>query len=192
MPNCFSVCGEQRPGAAIEVGRRDDVVAGRGEVEHGIGRGGLARCDSERGGAALERGDALLEAVLVGFYARIDVAELVQRKQSRGVAGVLELVGRGLVNRHRHGPGRRIGAIASAMQSQRLGREMFERHGSLLKLQVRGWLARLRFQQVGMMQLGHIGMRAQPALKRVRPMLRNNGLWGSLGHSAGFGLEPGR
>ena len=62
---------EQRPRAAVEIGRRDDVVAGLGEVEHRIGRGRLPRGDRERRSAAFERRDAVSSASQVGFWTRV-------------------------------------------------------------------------------------------------------------------------
>jgi hypothetical protein len=47
---------EQGPGAAVEVGGGDDIVAGLREVQHRIGRGRLAGGDGERGRPAFEGG----------------------------------------------------------------------------------------------------------------------------------------
>jgi hypothetical protein len=44
--------------------------------------------------------------------AGVDVAELGQAEQVGGVLGVAELVAGGLVDRHRHGVGRRIATVA--------------------------------------------------------------------------------
>src|SRR5690606_36493326 len=56
----------------------------------------------ERRGSAFERGNALLERVLRGIHdARVDVAELAQRKQIRGVRRVVEDVRAGPVDRDR-------------------------------------------------------------------------------------------
>ena len=96
-------------GAAVEVAGRDDVVAGlqdrreRQELRRLAARGG------ERRRTALERRDALLEDVGRRVHdPRVDVAELLQREEPRAVLGVVEGVGRGLVDRHRArvGPGR--------------------------------------------------------------------------------------
>ena len=58
-----------------------------------------------------ERGDALLEHVGGRVHdPGVDVAELLEREQVGGVLGALELIGGGLVDRHRDGAGRRIGA----------------------------------------------------------------------------------
>src|SRR3984957_4711888 len=78
----FERLREQRPRAAIEIGRRHDVVAGLSEVKHGIGGGRLSRGNRESGGAAFERRDAGFERV-PGWVldAGIDVAELFKREE---------------------------------------------------------------------------------------------------------------
>ena len=93
---------EQVVGAAVDRRARHDVVAGLGDVEHGEGRGRLPGGEQECSGAALERGDALLDHGLGGVLdARVDVAELGEREQVLGVLGVIEDVGGGLVDRGR-------------------------------------------------------------------------------------------
>ena len=112
---------EQRPRAAVEIGRGDDVVAGLSEVQHRIGGGRLPRGDRERRGAAFERRDARLERVPGRVLdAGIDVAELFKREEPRGVPGVLKLVGGRLVDRHRDRAADRVGAIGAAVQRQGL------------------------------------------------------------------------
>ncbi len=67
----------------------------------------------ERGGAAVQRGDALLEHVVRGVHdPRVDVAELAQAEQVRGVLGVPEVVGDRLVDRDGARTGRGIGGCA--------------------------------------------------------------------------------
>ena len=65
------------------------------------------------GGAAFERGDALLQH-RVGRIAdaRIDVAEGLQPEQRGGVVDVVEHEGGGLVDRRRARAGRRVGLRA--------------------------------------------------------------------------------
>ncbi len=105
--------GEQVPGAAVEVGRGDDVVAGPREVLQREGRSRLPARQRQRADAALERGDALLEHVVGRVHdAGVDVAELLQREQVRRVLGALELIRGRLIDRHRDRAGRRIGAPA--------------------------------------------------------------------------------
>ncbi len=68
---------------------------------------------AERRHAALERGDALLEHVRGRVHdPGVDVAELLQPEQARGVLGVVEHVGRGGVDRDGAGVGRRVGDLA--------------------------------------------------------------------------------
>ena len=104
---------EQVPGAAVEVGRADEIVAGVADVLHREQRGRLARGQRQRRDAAFERGDALLQHGLRRVHdAGVDVAELLEREQVGGMLGRIELVGRRLIDRHRDRVGRRIGAIA--------------------------------------------------------------------------------
>ncbi len=85
--------GEQVPSAAVKVGRRNDVVASVGDVLQRERRRGLAARHRQRGDAAFERGDALLEHVVGRVHdAGVDVAEFPQPEQVRRVVGVLELV----------------------------------------------------------------------------------------------------
>ena len=103
--------GEQVPGAAVEVGRRDDVVAGAGEVLQRQRARRLTARHRQRGDAAFERRDALLQHVVGRVHdARIDVAEFLEREQVGGVVGALKLVRRRLIDRHRDRAGARIGA----------------------------------------------------------------------------------
>jgi hypothetical protein len=104
---------QQRVGAAVEAGRRDDVVAGLGDVGQRAGRGRLARCEQQRADTALERGQPLLDGVLRRVHdARVDVARLRQAEQVGGVLGVAELVRRRLVDRQRAGTGGRVWRLA--------------------------------------------------------------------------------
>ena len=109
--------GEQVPGAAVQVGRGDDVVAGPGQVLHRERRGRLAGRHRERRDAAFQRGEALLQRILRRVHdAGVDVAEFLQREQVGRVLGAVELVGRGLIDRHRDGIG---GAVAAPAGMQR-------------------------------------------------------------------------
>ena len=113
--------GEQVPGAAIEVGGADHVVAGPAQVLQRHRRGGLAGADGQRRNAAFERRHPLLQRITGGIHdARIDVAELLQPEQVRRMLRVAELVGRGLHDRHCHGA---CGTIVArtGVQDQRLG-----------------------------------------------------------------------
>ena len=87
--------GEEIPGAAVEIRGADDIVAGLGDVLHGDGRCRLAGGEGERGDAAFERREALLQHVGRRIHdPGIDVAERLQPEQVRGMLGaVVELVG---------------------------------------------------------------------------------------------------
>ncbi len=112
---------EQVVRAAVEPGAGHDVVAGAGQVEDGEGLGGLARGQQQRGDAAFECGDALLDDVGGGVTdAGVDVARLGQPEQGGGVVGAVEGVGRGLVDRQ--GPGLR-GGIGALTRVDLLGLE---------------------------------------------------------------------
>ena len=118
--------GEQVPGAAVEVGRGDDVVARARQVLDRKGRGRLTAGERQRRHAALERSDALLEHVVGRVHdAGVDVAELLEREQIGGVLGALELIGGGLVDRHGDCASRRVGAPTSVKRQS----FDFVRHG---------------------------------------------------------------
>ena len=93
---------EKVPGAAIQVGRADDIVAGLYQVLDRIGRCCLARGDRERRRPALNGGDPLLEYIGRRVHdPRVDIAELGQAEQVRRIFGRGELVGGRLIDRHR-------------------------------------------------------------------------------------------
>ena len=113
--------GEEAPGAAIEVGGGDDVVAHPREVLHRQGGGRLARRQGQRRRPAFEGGEALLQHVDGGVrHTGVEVAEFLQGEQVLGMGRVAELERGGLVDRHRHRARGRIGAPAR-MQGDRLG-----------------------------------------------------------------------
>ena len=96
--------------------------------------------ERERRDAAFERRDALLEHVLRRVHdAGVDVAEFLQAEQVRGVLGAVELVGRGLIDRHRDGIGRLI-APPAGVQGQRF--RMLRDH-AIARLLCAAQLARL-------------------------------------------------
>ncbi len=125
--------GKQVVGAAIELGHRDDVVAHFGDGLDGVGDRCHARGYGQCSHAAFKRCDALFEHVGGGIHdARVDVARHLQVEQVGAVLGVIEGVGGGLVDRHRHRPGGRVRAVAS------VDGEGFPFHGALLFLVRRG------------------------------------------------------
>ena len=109
------------------------------EVLDREGRGRLAARERQRRDPAFERGDALLQDVGGRIHdAGIDVAELLERKQVGGVLGALELIGSGLIDRHRDGARRGISAPAGVK------REGFRLLGHRFILHVAGCVAGLR------------------------------------------------
>ena len=105
--------------AAIELARGDDLVA---RLHQRVQRDQLrrmARGHGQRRRAAFQRRDALLQHVAGRVHdARIDVAEGLQAEQRRGMVGVVEDVGRGLVDRRHPGAGGRVG-LGAGMDRQR-------------------------------------------------------------------------
>ena len=93
--------------------------------EDGVGGSRLSRGDRERRCAAFERGDALLERVPGRILnAGVDIAELFESEEPRGVGRVLKLVGGRLVDRHRHRAADRVGPVGAAVQRQRVTVEL--------------------------------------------------------------------
>jgi hypothetical protein len=103
---------ELRDGAAVEVRRADDLVAGlqHGHQCHQLGR--HAARGGERARRALERGHALLEC-RGGRVAdpRVDVAVLLELEQQRRLLRAVEDEARGLVDRHGSRPDLGIGNV---------------------------------------------------------------------------------
>ncbi len=111
---------EQVDRAAIERRRGDDVIAGAGEGRDGeVHRRHPAR-RAERADAAFERGDALFKhrRRRVGD-ARIEMAGAFEVEERSGVVGIIEDVGRRLIDRHGARAGRRVGAL-TGVQAQRV------------------------------------------------------------------------
>ncbi|MCY1425350.1 hypothetical protein D9M71_411370 [compost metagenome] len=104
---------QQVVGAAVQLGHRDDIVAGFGDGLDGVGDSRHTRGDGQRANPAFQGGHALLEHVVGGVHdARIDVAGNLQVKQVGAVLGVVEGEGGGLVDRYGHRLGGRVGAEA--------------------------------------------------------------------------------
>ena len=104
---------EQVVRAAVEPRAGHDVIAGAGEVQYRECLGGLPGGQEQRGHAALERGDALLDDVGGRVPdAGVDVARHLEPEQGGGVCGVVEGVRRGLVDRQGAGVGGRVGLLA--------------------------------------------------------------------------------
>ena len=99
--------------SAVERRRGDDVVPGAGERGEGDELGAETGCRGDRPEAALERGDALLEARDRRVReAAVDVAVLLQGEAGRGIRGVVEDERAGLVDRQRAGAVHGVGDVA--------------------------------------------------------------------------------
>ena len=100
-------------GAAIERGRRDDVATVLGQVQQRDGLGSLSARHGERGDAAFERRDAVLEDGLGGIHdAGVDVPEFLETEECGGVRRVAKDVAGRLVDRNGPGVRRRVGCGA--------------------------------------------------------------------------------
>ena len=84
------------------------------DIEHGVVERRLARADAHCLHAAFERGDAAFEHG-VGRIADAAVAEAVdvEIEQRGAVLGAVELIGHGLIDRHRDGLGGRFDVVAA-------------------------------------------------------------------------------
>ena len=114
--------GQQIDGAAIKRGRGDDVVAGiEQRRDRQMQRGHPAR-RADRADAALKRGKPLLEHRRGRIRnPGVDVSGALEIEQRRGVVGILEHVGRGLIDRDRTRARDRIRMLAG-MKAQGLER----------------------------------------------------------------------
>ena len=103
---------QQVDGAAVERRAGHDVVTGLGDVEQADRRRGLAGRHEQGREAPLERRDPLLHGILRRVHdPGVDVPELLEREQVRRVRGVVEDVGRRLVDRQRPGAGGAVGHL---------------------------------------------------------------------------------
>ena len=129
-PLVLQCVGEQVPGATIEVGRADDIVARARQILHRERRRRLAGPQGEGRHAALDRREPLLQNVVGRVHdPGVNVPEFLQGEQVRRVLGAVELIGRGLVDRH----GDRIGgAVATPAGMQRQRFRVFAAHGACL------------------------------------------------------------
>ena len=104
---------EEVVGAAIERLRRDQVVAGAGQVEHREGLGRLPARHRQGRDAPLEFGHPLLEHIVGGVHdAGVDVPELAKAEEIGSVLGAVEDVARGGVDRHGARVGGRVDDLA--------------------------------------------------------------------------------
>ena len=112
---------QQVEGAAVDVLGGDDMIAGLGDVAHGVFDGGGAGSDGQTGGATFKGGDAVLEDALGGVgQTAVDVARVSEAETGLGVVEVVEDVAGGGVDRDRAGVGGRVGLLLTHMQLQGL------------------------------------------------------------------------
>ena len=112
--------------AAIELARGDELVARLHQRVHHDDLRGVAGGDREAGGAAFERGDALLQHGIGRIAdAGVDVAERLQAEQRGGVIDVIEHERGGLVDRRGARAGGRIGLRAGVNRKRRKSRDVF-------------------------------------------------------------------
>ena len=105
---------EQRVGRAVKLRHRNDIGAHRGEIEHRIIQRRLTGARAQRVDAAFQQGDAAFQhgdrriadaAVAMAFDFKVE--------QRGAVIGAVEFVGDGLIDRHRHRLGGRVGFVAA-------------------------------------------------------------------------------
>ena len=113
---------EERERAAVQGRGRDDGVARLREVQDRERLGGLTGRRRDGRDASFERREAPLEDVGRGVHdARVDVPELAQAEEARGVLGPVEHVRRRRVDRH--GPRVRggVGGLLRGVDGDRAG-----------------------------------------------------------------------
>lgn len=107
----------------VEVVGRDDLVAEAGDRQERVGDGRLARGHTQSASAALEGGDTLLEDIGRRVHqARVDVAELFERKEIGSMLTAPEHVRHGLVDGHGPCSGSRVRLLAG-VQREGIGSE---------------------------------------------------------------------
>ena len=105
---------EQVVRAAVEVIGRHDLVAGLGDVEQRDRDRRLATRGRERTDTTVELREPLFEHIRRRVHQpRVDVPELLEREQVRRVLAALELIGGGLMDRHRARARGRVGHLAA-------------------------------------------------------------------------------
>ena len=97
-------------GATVKPGRGDDVAPRRHQRKQRHDLRGMTGGAADGARTALHRGDARLQRGdgRIG-QARIDIADFLQAKKPRGMAGILKDIGCGLIDRHLTRAGGRIG-----------------------------------------------------------------------------------
>ena len=109
QPSLRKLVAELRERAAVKIARGDEFVARLQQREKGQELRRVPRGRRDRRASALERRDALLQHGDGRIaQARVDMAEIMQVEQRRGVLGVLEHIGRSLIDRRDPRAGRSV------------------------------------------------------------------------------------
>ena len=108
---------EQVVGTAVNRFLGDDMLPGAGEGLYGVRNRRRAGGRRQRRCAAFQRRDSLLQDALRRIREpSVDVAGVRQPEPRRRVFGVVEHVGRGLINRYRAGVGSGVGRLLSGVE----------------------------------------------------------------------------
>ncbi len=112
--------GKQVVGAAVKRAGRNNLVPRARDVQNGIGDRRRARRHAQAGGAALQRGDALLKNLRRRVrQARIDIARNRQAEAALRLRRVLKHVGRSLIDGDGPRARRRVGLFLPGLNLQR-------------------------------------------------------------------------
>ena len=123
--------GKQIVAAPINGLLRNDVIACLSQGLDGIGHGCGAGGQGQRTYAAFQCGDALFQYILSGVgQAAVNVARILQAETGRRMGGVVEHIGRGLINGDGPCVGGGIGLLLAHMELQRF--EFIVRHDMYL------------------------------------------------------------
>ena len=112
-PQLLERLGEKGPGPAVEARRRDEILTGVADREERARDRRLPRGEAECGRAAVHRGEPLLEHVVRRIsQPTVDVAELREPEEVRGMLRVVEHIRRRRVDRDGARLGDGIGLLA--------------------------------------------------------------------------------
>jgi len=108
----FEGLTKEGPGAAIEVGGGDEILAGMGDGQDRSGDSSLSAGKGQAGRSAVQSSQAFFQHIVGGVHqAGVDIAELLQGEEVRGVVGVFEYVAGGGVDGHGPGGSGRVGLL---------------------------------------------------------------------------------
>ena len=112
---------EKIVGAAVEAGRRDNLIARSSNIQQGEGFRRLTGSHGQRTHAAFQSRDTPLKSVLRRVHdARVNIAELLEREEIGGMFGAIEDERGRLIDRHRARVGGAIGVLLSRVERERL------------------------------------------------------------------------